>query len=133
MKTLKVFANGCYSETLIQESLEESKVAGPSAAIEPSNAEKDKEKDKEGAEADSSLIDALPPAPPYHAGLGARFKYPGDPRKLREKSKMKLWKDYLRGEPAAVSPSEYNSLMKLRATQCMVATSPWSDILNFYV
>lgn len=23
------------------------------------------------------------------------FKYPGDPRKLREKSKMKLWKDYL--------------------------------------
>lgn len=98
MKTLKVFANGCYSETLIQETLEDSKAAGSSAVIEPATAEKDQKKDKEGAEADPSLIDALPPAPSYHAGLGARFKYPGDPRKLREKSKMKLWKDYLRGE-----------------------------------
>ncbi|KAL8283146.1 hypothetical protein RQP46_005924 [Phenoliferia psychrophenolica] len=32
----------------------------------------------------------------YHGGLGTIFKYPGDPRKLREKSKMKLWKEYLR-------------------------------------
>lgn len=31
----------------------------------------------------------------YHAGLGAVYKYPGDPRKLREKSKVKLWKEYL--------------------------------------
>ena len=31
----------------------------------------------------------------YHAGLGMLFKYPGDPKKLRERSKMKLWKDYL--------------------------------------
>ena len=32
----------------------------------------------------------------YHAGLGAQFRYPGDPRKLREKSKVKLWKDYFK-------------------------------------
>ncbi|PLW14373.1 hypothetical protein PCASD_19392 [Puccinia coronata f. sp. avenae] len=32
----------------------------------------------------------------YHAGLGAQFLYPGDPRKLREKSKVKLWKDYFK-------------------------------------
>ncbi|OAV99947.1 hypothetical protein PTTG_01439 [Puccinia triticina 1-1 BBBD Race 1] len=32
----------------------------------------------------------------YHAGLGAHFRYPGDPRKLREKSKVKLWKDYFK-------------------------------------
>ncbi|KAH9812374.1 hypothetical protein DFH28DRAFT_1061793 [Melampsora americana] len=31
----------------------------------------------------------------YHAGLGAIYKYPGDARKLREKSKVKLWKEYL--------------------------------------
>ncbi|KAM0755549.1 TBC-domain-containing protein [Meredithblackwellia eburnea MCA 4105] len=31
----------------------------------------------------------------YHGGLGTIFKYPGDARKLREKSKMKLWKEYL--------------------------------------
>ncbi|KAG0142208.1 hypothetical protein CROQUDRAFT_662847 [Cronartium quercuum f. sp. fusiforme G11] len=30
----------------------------------------------------------------YHVGLGAVYKYPGDPRKLREKSKVKLWKEY---------------------------------------
>lgn len=29
---------------------------------------------------------------------GMIFRYPGDPRKLREKSKMKLWKDYLSSE-----------------------------------
>ncbi|EFP78070.2 uncharacterized protein PGTG_04026 [Puccinia graminis f. sp. tritici CRL 75-36-700-3] len=32
----------------------------------------------------------------HHAGLGAQFRYPGDPRKLREKSKVKLWKDYFK-------------------------------------
>ncbi|MBW0492038.1 hypothetical protein O181_031753 [Austropuccinia psidii MF-1] len=32
----------------------------------------------------------------YHAGLGAQFRYPGDPKKLREKSKIKLWKDYFK-------------------------------------
>lgn len=30
----------------------------------------------------------------YDRGLGEVFGYPGDARKLREKSKVKLWKDY---------------------------------------
>ncbi|KAI9641802.1 GTPase activating protein (GAP) [Ciborinia camelliae] len=30
------------------------------------------------------------------AGLGMLFRYPGDPRKLRDKSKMRLWGEYLR-------------------------------------
>ncbi|RPB09549.1 TBC-domain-containing protein [Morchella conica CCBAS932] len=30
------------------------------------------------------------------AGLGLLFKYPGDARKLRDKSKMRLWAEYLR-------------------------------------
>ena len=29
-------------------------------------------------------------------GLGAIFRYPGDPRKLRDKAKMRLWKEYMR-------------------------------------
>ncbi|KAF2397976.1 TBC-domain-containing protein [Trichodelitschia bisporula] len=29
-------------------------------------------------------------------GLGAVFKYPGDARKLRDKAKMRLWKEYMR-------------------------------------
>ncbi|GAA6000472.1 uncharacterized protein JCM10292_001531 [Rhodotorula paludigena] len=31
----------------------------------------------------------------FHIGLGMTFKFPGDPRKLRERSKMKLWKSFL--------------------------------------
>ncbi|KAK9239652.1 rab-GTPase-TBC domain-containing protein [Lipomyces kononenkoae] len=33
-------------------------------------------------------------APP--GGLGQMFKYPGDPRKLRDKSKLRLWAEYMR-------------------------------------
>jgi hypothetical protein len=34
---------------------------------------------------------------PPDAGLGMLFKYPGDARKLRDRSKMRLWTEYLRG------------------------------------
>ncbi|KAI1810698.1 TBC-domain-containing protein [Poronia punctata] len=30
------------------------------------------------------------------AGLGVMFKYPGDPKKLRDRAKMRLWAEYLR-------------------------------------
>ncbi|SPQ19514.1 8863f0a0-7015-4043-8283-224d8a2bf54f [Thermothielavioides terrestris] len=35
---------------------------------------------------------AIPP----DAGLGMLFKYPGDPKKLRDRAKMRLWAEYLR-------------------------------------
>ncbi len=35
-------------------------------------------------------------APPSDAGLGMRFRYPGDPKKLRDRAKMRLWAEYLR-------------------------------------
>lgn len=34
---------------------------------------------------------------PPDAGLGMVFRYPGDARKLRDRSKMRLWGEYLRG------------------------------------
>ena len=34
---------------------------------------------------------------PPDAGLGTVFRYPGDPKKLRDRSKMRLWGEYLRG------------------------------------
>lgn len=34
---------------------------------------------------------------PPDAGLGMVFRYPGDAKKLREQSKMRLWREYLRG------------------------------------
>ena len=36
---------------------------------------------------------------PPDAGLGMLFRYPGDARKLRDASKMRLWAEYLRGIP----------------------------------
>lgn len=35
-------------------------------------------------------------ADPPDAGLGMVFKYPGDPKKLRDRAKMRLWAEYLR-------------------------------------
>jgi|SRR6478735_666747 hypothetical protein len=31
-------------------------------------------------------------------GLGLTFSFPGDPKKLKEKSKMKLWKEYFQSK-----------------------------------
>lgn len=39
---------------------------------------------------------------PPDAGLGMIFRYPGDARKLRDRSKMRLWGEYFRG---TVSPT----------------------------
>ena len=36
------------------------------------------------------------PDPP-DTGLGILFRYPGDPKKLRDRSKMRLWSEYFRG------------------------------------
>ncbi|KAL8725628.1 MAG: hypothetical protein Q9166_007238 [cf. Caloplaca sp. 2 TL-2023] len=40
-------------------------------------------------------LDVTPRNPP-DVGLGLLFRYPGDARKLRDKSKMRLWAEYLR-------------------------------------
>ncbi|KAF4550363.1 putative GTPase-activating protein 2 [Elsinoe fawcettii] len=54
-----------------------------------------KEKEKEG---DETLVDTTngEELKPPNAGLGMLFKYPGDPRKLRDKGKMRLWYEYLK-------------------------------------
>ncbi|CAK1364500.1 putative GTPase-activating protein [Cercospora beticola] len=39
--------------------------------------------------------DGTPRTPP-DTGLGSIFKYPGNPRKLRDRSKMRLWHEYLK-------------------------------------
>lgn len=49
----------------------------------------------------------------YHGGLGLIFKYPGDPRKLREKSKMKLWRDYFRQNGRNLTLLRYPSFNRL--------------------
>ncbi|PGH09016.1 hypothetical protein AJ79_05811 [Helicocarpus griseus UAMH5409] len=41
---------------------------------------------------------SAPPREPPDTGLGLVFRYPGDARKLRDRSKMRLWGEYFREE-----------------------------------
>jgi TBC1 domain family member 8/9 len=41
-------------------------------------------------------VEAKKDVDPPNAGLGMLFKYPGDAKKLRDRSKMRLWGEYLR-------------------------------------
>ncbi|RPA81907.1 TBC-domain-containing protein [Ascobolus immersus RN42] len=67
-KNLKILTDSCYSEFLL-------------AGSERKNSGLDGEK-KEEKRPDT--------------GLGVLFKYPGDTKKLRDRSKMRLWAEYLR-------------------------------------
>lgn len=69
VKNLKTLVESCYSEYLLSS------------------------RDKPVIGKDGKRIEREPP----DAGLGMMFKYPGDARKLRDRSKMRLWADYLKG------------------------------------
>ncbi|KAJ7483335.1 rab-GTPase-TBC domain-containing protein [Mycena latifolia] len=93
MRAVKGFVKTCYSEALVSTT---SHVA-------------DNERE------DGSLIseekdDPVPRESTYHGGLGLKFKFPGDPKKLREASKIKLWAQYLRAHG--------RNLTLLRYPQC---------------
>jgi hypothetical protein len=51
---------------------------------------------------------------PPDAGLGMQFRYPGDPKKLRDKGKMRLWYEYLRGNVLSNPSSKKFMLTKCR-------------------
>lgn len=92
MKAVKGFVKTCYSEGLVSP-------AGVS----------DNERE------DGSLISdtkegSSPPETEFHGGLGLQFKFPGDPKKLREASKIKLWTTYLKNHG--------RNLTLLRYPQC---------------
>ncbi|KAE8154114.1 rab-GTPase-TBC domain-containing protein [Aspergillus avenaceus] len=67
IENLRVVVNDCYSEYLL-------------------SGAKSKGQESENAEARQ----------PPDAGLGMIFRYPGDARKLRDRSKMRLWGEYFR-------------------------------------
>ncbi|KAN0065061.1 hypothetical protein ACQY0O_001556 [Thecaphora frezii] len=122
MKLLKPFLAGCYSETLLTEpaadASEKGKPATPSQ--EKDNLQSDLTPASEKSEPEPS---AAPTAssteskdkdkPRYQAGLGATFGFPGDPRKLREKSKIKLWKDYFHAHGRNLTLLRYPQFLRL--------------------
>ncbi|KAF8429115.1 putative GTPase activating protein [Tirmania nivea] len=81
IKNLRVLVEGCYSEYLL---------GGPLGAGAKGRGSTDSTGEgggKEGGEGKRQ---------PPDAGLGMVFKYPGDARKLRDRSKMRLWIEYLK-------------------------------------
>lgn len=68
VKNLRILVDSCYSEYLL---------GSPDIAKDDTTKRRERE--------------------PPDAGLGMLFKYPGDARKLRDRSKMRLWAEYLRG------------------------------------
>ncbi|CED83364.1 GTPase-activating protein VRP [Phaffia rhodozyma] len=49
----------------------------------------------------------------YQRGLGETFGFPGDPRKLRERSKIKLWKEYFAVHGRSLTLLRYPSFQRL--------------------
>lgn len=71
LQNLRIVSAECYSEYFLTS--DDAKIA------------------REGMKEGGPKKDRSPP----DAGLGMIFKYPGDARKLRDKSKMRLWREYL--------------------------------------
>ncbi|PPQ85269.1 hypothetical protein CVT25_010042 [Psilocybe cyanescens] len=92
MKLVKTFVKTCYSEVLISDT---------------SNAA---DNEREDGSLITDAADGSNPEISYHGGLGLKFKFPGDPKKLREASKIKLWTTYLRNHG--------RNLTLLRYPQC---------------
>ncbi|KAF8675664.1 hypothetical protein RHS04_06641 [Rhizoctonia solani] len=80
MKTLKNFVKTCYSES----------------ALLSSSTFADNEREDGSFIANEERGAGDESAPQFLGGLGLIHKFPGDAKKLREGSKLKLWKDYMR-------------------------------------
>ncbi|KAF5316274.1 hypothetical protein D9619_006577 [Psilocybe cf. subviscida] len=92
MKLVKGFVKSCYSEVLV-----------PDSSTAGDNEREDGSLINTEGEGSAQEIS-------YHGGLGLKFKFPGDPKKLREASKIKLWTTYLRAHG--------RNLTLLRYPQC---------------
>ncbi|KIJ55489.1 hypothetical protein M422DRAFT_24063 [Sphaerobolus stellatus SS14] len=93
MKAMKSFVRTCYTEYLI-----------PASSHVADNERED------GSLIQDEAGSLAPGEQTYLGGLGLKFKFPGDPKKLREASKTKLWTTYLR--------SHGRNLTLLRYPQC---------------
>ncbi|KAJ9094355.1 hypothetical protein QFC19_007963 [Naganishia cerealis] len=82
MKQLKSFTPSLYSEYLL--SFDPTSVPPPTPSSPPRISTAESDARGPGGEGQGT----------YLRGLGELFGYPGDARKLRERSKLKLWKDY---------------------------------------
>lgn len=113
MKLLKPFLTGCYSEFLISDDLSDpkGKRAVTDASLTPASEGDDPSNTASAAAEVEAPADKEPPK--YQAGLGATFGFPGDARKLREKSKLKLWRDYFLAHGRNLTLLRYPQFLRL--------------------
>ncbi|KAI3484745.1 hypothetical protein L1887_52031 [Cichorium endivia] len=110
MKLLKPFLAGCYSEFLITDDVPDPK--GKRVATDAA----DGTGDTPASETDEKALLTAPAdkeEPKYQMGLGATFGFPGDARKLREKSKLKLWRDYFLAHGRNLTLLRYPQFLRL--------------------
>ncbi|GAA5899035.1 uncharacterized protein JCM6883_003516 [Sporobolomyces salmoneus] len=114
MKSLKPFSHTFFSEWYLSPDYdqEDRKKKEDDAKVGELISFEDKGKAKE-LDADEPWTTQWGTESGFHTGLGLIFKYPGDPRKLREKSKMKLWKDYLSNYGRNLTLVRYPSFTRL--------------------
>ncbi|TFK61250.1 TBC-domain-containing protein [Pluteus cervinus] len=93
MKAVKPFVKTCYSEVIA--------AAGSTGPTENEREDGSLINERESG-SDSDAV--------YHGGLGLKYKFPGDAKKLREASKVKLWTSYLQ--------THGRNLTLLRYPQC---------------
>ncbi|WFD31630.1 hypothetical protein MSPP1_002669 [Malassezia sp. CBS 17886] len=98
MKQLKPFISTCYSEHLLRggEDGREGGDAGEDGGTWKRDAPDAHARSGGDGAADTPPGDAARDATYVHTGLGAKFGYPGDAKKLKDKSKMRLWREYFR-------------------------------------
>ncbi|KAH8116325.1 TBC-domain-containing protein [Phellopilus nigrolimitatus] len=99
MKAMKAFVKTCYSEELL---------AAGASEMEP---EKPAEFVIEDGDPEAAKTQVV--VQTFHCGLGLKFKFPGDPKKLREASKIKLWTTYLRAHGRNLSLLRYPQFTRL--------------------
>jgi hypothetical protein len=85
MKSLKGFLPSLYSEYLLNSGITSPRGEPTEAQLIPADGP-DGEGDLRGPGGEGRG--------PYERGLGETFGFPGDARKMRERSKMKLWREY---------------------------------------
>lgn len=120
MKQLKPFLSSLYSEYLLSSAVSHSHVGAEKGSSQPTDhlllgtelGEKttasEGEGDLRGPGGEGKGI--------YQRGLGETFGFPGDARKMRERSKMKLWKEYFLSESPVLDYS-YDAPLTVRSTR----------------
>lgn len=95
---LRTVARECFSEYLLWEGqAEDAKTSDAEVGDGSEGGEKDGSGGGDGGDGGKGKArnDSKRRTPP-DTGLGSIFKYPGNTRKLRDRSKMRLWQEYLR-------------------------------------